>query len=525
MEKDHQGLGGIDTVYSTASYILPAEVENIILTGAAHINATGNSAANLLTGNSGNNVLDGQGGADLMSGGSGDDTYGVNHTGDVVVEAAGGGTDTVFSAIAYTLGQFVENLVLQGTAITGSGNDLNNIITGNDTANKLFGFAGDDIIRGGIGNDTLDGGAGNDTAVFSGNRASYTITGILENRTVVSSTEGTDFLLSIEALQFADGKLVGDAWVPNPVAPPPPPPANTGNQVVTRTGTFRSETMNGRDNIDDVMKGQGGNDTIKGRGGNDRLNGGTGNDKIYGDSGDDRVNGDSGNDYVNGGSGNDWVYGSSGNDRVYGSSGNDRVYGSSGNDVVNGNSGDDWANAGSGNDKAYGSTGNDRVYGSSGHDTVDGGSGNDWVYGDSGNDRVYGGTGDDVVNGGSGNDRLYGDAGSDAFVFNSKLGTASTDRKVSFDKIVDFNAKYDSFLLDNAVFKKLGSGTLSNPMQLDQEFFVTGSKARERDDYLIYNKKTGVLSYDADGSGSREAVEFAQLSKNLKLTYKDFFVI
>ncbi|MFL5188623.1 MAG: calcium-binding protein, partial [Microvirga sp.] len=153
------------------------------------------------------------------------------------------------------------------------------------------------------------------------------------------------------------------------------------------------------------------------------------------------------------------------------------------------------------------------------------GSGNDWVYGDAGNDRVYGGSGDDVVNGGSGNDRLYGGIGSDAFVFNTKLGSANTDRKVNFDTITDFSVKSDSLWLDNAVFKKLGSGTLSNPGALDKEFFVVGSKAHEKDDYLIYNKKTGVLSYDADGSGSKEAVEFAQLSKNLKLTYKDFFVI
>ncbi len=237
------------------------------------------------------------------------------------------------------------------------------------------------------------------------------------------------------------------------------------------------------------MKGQGGNDTIRGRGGNDRLNGGTGNDKIYGDNGDDRVNGASANDRVDGGSGNDWV------------------------------------NGGSGNDKVYGSTGDDRVYGGSGSDIVDGGSGNDWVYGDSGNDRVYGRAGDDVVNGGTGNDRLYGGSGSDSFVFNSRLGTASTDRKVNFDTVVDFKVSDDSFLLDNAVFRKLGSGTLSSPTQLDAEFFVTGTKARERDDYLIYNKKTGVLSYDADGSGRGQAVEFAQLSKNLALTYKDFFIV
>ncbi|MDF2975079.1 MAG: hypothetical protein K0R61_5529, partial [Microvirga sp.] len=222
------------------------------------------------------------------------------------------------------------------------------------------------------------------------------------------------------------------------------------------------DTLNGQDSIDNVMKGLGGNDTLRGRGGNDSLSGGTGDDKVYGDSGDDKVTGDSGND------------------RVYGGFGNDRAYG------------------GAGNDKVYGNAGHDRVYGGSGHDTVDGGSGND---------------------------RLYGGSGNDAFVFNSGLGTAATDRKVNFDTVVDFKVKDDSFLLDNAVFKKLGSGTLSNPTQLDAEFFTNSGRARERDDYLIYNKKTGVLSYDADGSGSREAVEFAQLSKNLKLTYKDFFVI
>jgi 16S rRNA U516 pseudouridylate synthase RsuA-like enzyme len=49
--------------------------------------------------------------------------------------------------------------------------------------------------------------------------------------------------------------------------------------------------------------------------------------------------------------------------------------------------------------------------------------------------------------------------------------------------------------------------------------------AKYKDDYVIYNKKTGVLSYDVDGSGSKAAVEFAQLRKGLALTYKDFFVI
>lgn len=60
---------------------------------------------------------------------------------------------------------------------------------------------------------------------------------------------------------------------------------------------------------------------------------------------------------------------------------------------------------------------------------------------------------------------------------------------------------------------------------MKKAFFVVGDKAKDSDDYLIYNKKTGKLSYDVDGSGSKAAVEIATLSKKLAMTYKDFFVI
>jgi Ca2+-binding RTX toxin-like protein len=151
--------------------------------------------------------------------------------------------------------------------------------------------------------------------------------------------------------------------------------------------------------------------------------------------------------------------------------------------------------------------------------------GNDVVKGDAGKDVFKGGLGDDTLYGGSGNDTLYGEKGKDIFVFDTKLGTSSSDRKVNFDAVKDFSVKDDSVYLDNAIFKKLGSGTATAPKQLKKAFFTIGDKAADRNDYLIYNKKTGVLSYDADGSGKGKAVEFAQLSKNLKLTEKDFFVI
>jgi parallel beta-helix repeat protein len=493
-EKADSGQGGYDRVFSSVSFTLSDEVEELNLTGTANLNATGNSAANVLNGNAGDNALDGRGGADSMNGGAGNDTYYVDHSGDVVNEAAGAGIDTIISSISIKadtpLTANVENLQLidpvgptAKPATQAAGNQLNNRIIANNQGNDLFGFGGNDTLIGGRGNDVIDGGADTDTVVYAGKRSDYVVDDSTALRKVTGADIGTDTLKNVEVIQFSDGRLNNGVWEANPSNPGTPStpgtPSNPGTPsgpgtssipVETRIGTSKANTLTGNDNIN-IMKGQGGNDVIKGRGADDKLYGGTGNDKVYGDSGDDSV------------------YGDSGNDLVYGGIGNDRVYG------------------GAGNDKVYGDAGNDHVYGGGGHDTV------------------VGGSGDDVIDGDSGNDILYGNAGSDAFVFSDKLGTAKTDRKVNFDTIKDFSVAADSLWLDNAIFRKLGSGTSSDPGQLNKEFFVTGTKAREKDDYLIYNKKTGVLSYDADGSGSKEAVEFAQLSKNLKLTYKDFFVI
>ena len=175
---------GTDGVQASVTYTLAGNVENLVLTGIAAINGTGNSLANSLTGNSAANVLDGGTGVDTMAGGLGDDTYIVDNTSDVVTEAASAGADLIKASVTYSASTNVENLMLTGTgAINATGNTLNNALTGNTGANTLMGGAGNDTLDGGAGNDLLHGGdtvsgAGNDTYLFGSGYGSDTITDV-----------------------------------------------------------------------------------------------------------------------------------------------------------------------------------------------------------------------------------------------------------------------------------------------------------------------------------------------------------
>ena len=159
-----EGGADFDTVESTISYTLTAQVEDLVLKGDGAINGTGNTLDNTLTGNAENNVLDGGLGADTMRGGAGNDTYLVDALGDKADETGGGGADTVKSSVdGYGLNTDVENLTLVGKAISGFGNELANIIIGTATGNTLSGFDGNDSLVGDKGNDSLDGGNNDDT--------------------------------------------------------------------------------------------------------------------------------------------------------------------------------------------------------------------------------------------------------------------------------------------------------------------------------------------------------------------------
>ncbi|MDD1422853.1 cadherin domain-containing protein, partial [Dolichospermum sp. ST_sed1] len=117
-----------------------------------------------LTGGNGNDYLNGGTGTDFLIGGKGNDTFVVDNIGDIIAEGLNDGIDTVESSITWTLKNHLENLTLTGiTAINGTGNNLNNIITGNTGNNTLDGGLGNDTLIGGLGNNTLIGGVGNDS--------------------------------------------------------------------------------------------------------------------------------------------------------------------------------------------------------------------------------------------------------------------------------------------------------------------------------------------------------------------------
>jgi len=212
--------GGTDRVIATASYVLPANTENLTLSGPAAINGTGNGGANRVTGNVVANTLSGLGGndallglagndtllggagadqlnggagADSMVGGAGNDIYVADNAGDRVVEAANEGNDVVRASVSFTLSDGVERLTLTGSAaINGTGNALANVITGNAGANRLDGGGGNDILNGGAGADTLTGGSGND--VLIGGTGADTLTG----------GAGTDFFRYAAPAQGSD---------------------------------------------------------------------------------------------------------------------------------------------------------------------------------------------------------------------------------------------------------------------------------------------------------------------------------
>jgi Ca2+-binding RTX toxin-like protein len=131
-------------------------------------------------------------------------------------------------------------------------------------------------------------------------------------------------------------------------------------------------------------------------------------------------------------------------------------------------------------------------------------------------DTLRGGAGSDLLDGGLAADFLIGGAGEDSFRFSTALGNGNIDR------ISDFDVAEDLILLASDVFDAIGGlGTLafgafrSGP----------GGAAQDADDRIVYDRNSGFLSYDADGTGQTDAIRFARLGSNLNLSAEDFYIV
>lgn len=226
---------GIDTVQSSITHALAANVENLTLTGYAAINGTGNALDNLLTGNAYDNVLDGGAGADTLAGGLGNDTYVLDSLADTVVENLNQGTDTVQCGFDYALGVNLENLTFVGLdALNGYGNELANVMTGNGGSNYLWGGIGADTLKGGGGNDLMQGGADND---------------------ILNDTAGNNFFDGGAGADTMTGGTGNDLFM-----------GGAGNDTIT-TGTGADVILFNRGNGKDTIKASTGSDNTLSLGG------------------------------------------------------------------------------------------------------------------------------------------------------------------------------------------------------------------------------------------------------------------
>ena len=254
-DMDHHliGLGGSDLLRGGNGH-------DLLEGGAGNDKLLGGSGSDYLDGGDNTDTLDGGTGNDTLAGGAGNDAYIVDSTGDVIIEAAGAGTDAVSStALAYTLSANVERLtLLDFDPVSGTGNALANLITGNNNDNTLSGNDGNDTLIGGIGADTLIGGKGNDKFYIDNNNDHAVEIAGEGTDTVYVSTNGYVLDANVEILYLTE--ITGFAS------------GNDGNN--TLYGEFEATLMGG-----------GGRDLLVGNGASMIFSGGAGADTITGNGG------------------------------------------------------------------------------------------------------------------------------------------------------------------------------------------------------------------------------------------------
>ncbi len=391
----------VDIVQTSASYVMPANIEELVIIGNTSVEVFGNELANTMTANGGldtvhggggndriygsfsADVLDGGPGADFMGGVGGNDLYIVDDVLDIISQPDfSSGYETVQSSVTYTLVQYLNALVLTGSnPINATGNPQHNVLTGNSANN---------VLEGGAGYDTLDGGNGVDTATYE-----HETSAVIVSLATGQSQEGygVDTLISIENLvgsAFADqltgnsfanrldgglgadtllGGLGDDTYVVDSASDVVTEAAGAGNDQVesslsytlganlenlTLTGTALNGTGNDGNN---VLVGDGQDNILDGRAGNDQIEGGAGGDTASYASATAGVTVSLSSGLALGGAGNDTL------------TGIENLVGSGFDDILTGDAGANVLSAGAGADSLDGGAGADTLNGGAGADT------------------------------------------------------------------------------------------------------------------------------------------------------------
>jgi Ca2+-binding RTX toxin-like protein len=559
--------------------------EDLIKGGGGADVLRGGNQNDELYGEGGDDDLRGDGGDDVMYGGTENDTYSVNSAGDLVIEFANQGTDTVNSGLDnYTLTANVENLTLS-TGVNGTGNGLQNRIIGNLLDNIIDGAGGADTMEGRLGNDTYRVDNANDVVIEL-------------------SGQGSDTVLTSVSYTLAAGVSVETLATTN----------DTGTASINLTGNAFNNAIRGN-NGNNILIGGGGSDGIDGRGGTDTVsyesnsarvvvvlgqNGAPGQgyeflvvngqemlvsvdtlfniENVRGSSFNDTLVGNEANNELRGGLGSDiYVVQNAGDTIVeFGGQGNDEVRTSvsytltagadveifrttddngtaainltgntSGNNII-GNNGDNVINGGGGNDTLTGRGGNDTYIVDSASDTIveNGGQGIDTVRSsvtytltagadvellattnDAGTAAINltGNANGNEVRGNNGNNVINGGGGRD---FLTGLGGQDSFLfNTAPNAATNMDRILDFNVADDTILLDDAVFTALTPGSLAAGQFVTGTAALDANDRVIYNNATGALFYDADGTGAIAAVQFAEVTPSLALTNLDFLVV
>jgi Ca2+-binding RTX toxin-like protein len=505
-------------------------VENLILSGSAAINGTGNALANSITGNAGANFINaGAGndtvnagtGVDRVTGGAGSDLLsidwrnfsGANITNSVSLDGGTGiykGTYTAKNSSGAVLSSVdfdgIEQLNLNGNDIdlkalidVPAGVTIKRLSNGTTTTEQGGVVEYSVVLNKAPRYNVTVNFTGTDSTEGKVNTPSLTFTAANWSTPQVLTIQGVDDYLDDGNVAFSvNGKIVTDDLNYNRITIP------AINLINNDDGEDTPLNIQGTPGVD-YLTGMNGDDRIYGAGNQDEIRGGRGNDRIYGEQDDDRLFGEEGNDKLYGGYDDDTLDGGNGNDELYGEQGLDTLLGGAGNDILDGGIEADSMVGGTGNDTYYVDNAGDKindlgattdvdtvivtqtitytlaanienasVTSTAGNGNLTGNALNNGLTGNDGRNVLNGGTGNDSLDGGAGSDSLLGGTGNDAFEGGAGNDTMRGGEGVD---VADFVAAGLDISIDLTTGRATGDGT---DLIFDIENILTG----EGDDKL-----------------------------------------